>query len=101
MIQEVDRSLKIERIPATTAKRRGTLNLSATSCRIRIRELLLIRRENNQIILVKLVLEKITAVMDNSLSFLMVVPNLVRIGYLILLVRFICIPIETGFQHMK
>ena len=43
----VSRSLKIETKAAITAKTKGTLNLSATSCRIRIRELLLIKRENN------------------------------------------------------
>ena len=37
-------------------KKKGISNLSATRCRIRIKELLLIRRENNRIISVKLVL---------------------------------------------
>ena len=76
VMQEVDRSLKIDRQPETTAKRRGILNLSATSYKIRIREELLIRSANNQIILVKLVLQKMTKVMENSLSFLIVIPNL-------------------------
>ena len=101
VMQGVDQSLKIERRSTTIAKRRGKLNLSATSCRIRKRELPLIRRENNRIIPVKLVLRKRTTMMENYLSFLMAVPNLVRIGSLILLVRFICVPIGTGFQHMK
>ena len=80
VMQEIDQSLKMERKPATTTRRNGILNLSATSCRIRIRELLLIRRENNRIISVKLVLQKMTAVMEISLSFLMAVRNLARIA---------------------
>ena len=45
VMQRVGQSLKIKTKSATTAKRRGILNLSATTYRIRIRELLLVRRK--------------------------------------------------------
>ena len=39
--------------------------------------------------------------MVNSLLLLMEIPSLLRNGFLILVARFICVPIRTGFEHMK
>ena len=86
---------------ASTIRKMGTSNLSVISCRIRIRELLQIKRENNKKNLMKLMLQKMSIVMENSLLFLMTTPNLARIGFLIQVALFICVIIRTSFQHMK
>ena len=52
----VDQSLQTEVKLATSARRKGTLNLSAISYKIRLKGRLRIKRENNQKILVKLIL---------------------------------------------
>lgn len=78
----------------------GTSNLNTISCRIKIRELLLIKKEqleNSN--------EASVAEDDYSDRELQVVSNgdsnLARNGFFIQVARFICILIETGFQHMK
>ena len=50
----------------STVRKKGTLNLNVISCRIRIRKLLQIKRKNNQKNLVKLVLHKMSTLMENS-----------------------------------
>ena len=87
--------------PTCDVRKRSTSNLNAISCKIRIRKLLQIRKENNQKIPVKPVLKKISTMMENSQLFLMATPNLARIGFLILVTHFIRVLIGTSFQHMK
>ena len=48
VMRGVDRNIVIKMKPIGTIRKRGTPNLNAISCRIRIRELLQIKRENNQ-----------------------------------------------------
>ena len=54
------------------------------------------QKRNNQKIPVKPVLQKIIIMMANSKLLLMATPNFTRIGFLILVARFLCVPIETG-----
>ena len=70
------------------------------NCRIRLRDLLN-RKGSDQKILVKLVLLKIIRVMESTYFLQMATPNLMRVGFLIHVVCFICIIIRTGFQPMK
>ena len=84
----------------TIARKRGASYLNVISCRIRIRELLN-KKGNNQKIPMKLVLQKISIVLETSYLFLIATPNLLRIGFLIQVVYCICVLIETHFQHMK
>ena len=90
VMQGADRNLKIKSKLASTVRKKGTSSLNVISCRIRIRELLQIKRENNQKNPMKPVLQKVRIMMENSLLFLMATPNLVRIGFLIQVVCFMC-----------
>ena len=66
VIRRVDQNPKNRDIICRYCKKKDISNLNATSCRISIRKLLLIRRENNQKISVKPMLQKIITVMANS-----------------------------------
>ena len=47
VMQGADRNLVIKTKPVGTIRKRGTSNLNAISCRIRVRKLLQIIRKNN------------------------------------------------------
>ena len=81
-------------------KKNRHIIFNVISCRIRIREILN-KKGSNQKNLVKLVLQKITIVMETAYLLLMLTPNLLMIGFLIQVVRFICVLIEAGFQHVS
>ena len=89
-----------ETTPTTITRKKGMSYVNFMNCRIRLREILN-RKGSDQKIMVKLVLLKIIIVRESTYLLKMATPNLMKVGFLIHVVCFICIIIRTGFQHMK
>ena len=69
VMRGVDQNPVIKTKPTSIVRKMGTLNLNAISYRIIIRELLQIKRENNQKNSMKPVLRKTSIVIENSFFF--------------------------------